>query len=351
MSASALYQDIEKQRRFLGSALTIMGHHYQAEDVIRHTDLRGDSLELARKAASADAEYIMFCGVYFMAESAALLAREGQQVHLPDPSAECSMALMSSPRAVEQVLTALGRKGRKVIPLAYVNSTLEVKAVVGRHGGSVCTSANARTMLEWALNQADAVLFLPDQNLGLNTADLIGLPEKERYVADISRKGEALVLDRADRARLVLWPGYCSIHTHFTVARIEAMRAAHPEARVIVHPECTPEVVQASDAAGSTSFIIRYADEMPAGGTLIIGTEVNLVRRLAAQHEGRIRIMPLAESSCPHMAQITEERLAAAVHALANSRETGEDSPCMVTIDDALKAPAKDALERMLAVC
>jgi quinolinate synthase len=243
------------------------------------------------------------------------------------------------------------RGGRKVIPLTYVNSTLDVKAVVGRFGGSVCTSANARTMLEWALNEGDAVLFLPDRNLGMNTADLLGIPESERHQVDIRRKGEAIDTAKADKARLLLWPGFCSIHTHFTVTQVEAMRKAHPEAKIVVHPECTPEVVRVCDAAGSTSYLIRYAAELPDGETLVIGTEINLVRRLAEQHKERITILPLTESFCPHMAQTTEERLATALDALQKSRETGQDSPFLVRVPEDLKAPAKAALERMLEIC
>ncbi len=346
-----LFQAIEQRRKEFGSALTVVGHHYQAEDVIVHTDIRGDSLELARKTAEVRSDYIMFCGVYFMAESAALLAREGQQVHLPEPSSECSMALMSPPAAVEGVLEALSQGGRNIVPLTYVNSTLAVKAVVGRFGGAVCTSANARTMLEWALNQGDAVLFLPDRNLGMNTADLLGIPDAERHQVDIRRRGGAVDRTRADKARLLLWPGHCSIHTHFTTAQVEAVRKAHPEAKIVVHPECTPEVVRACDGAGSTSWLIRYADELPDGERLFIGTEINLVRRLAAQHKGRISILPLTESSCPHMAQTTEERLAAALEALQAALDTGEDSPFLVRVPEELKAPARAALERMLDVC
>jgi quinolinate synthase len=293
----------------------------------------------------------MFCGVYFMAESAALLAREGCQVHLPEPSAECSMALMSPDHVVEKVMGILTRNGRRIVPLAYVNSTLAVKAVVGRHNGSVCTSANAKTMLSWALEQGDGVLFLPDMNLGLNTADILGMDPGERHLLDVRRKGQAVDCDAADKARLLLWPGFCSIHTHFLVRHVEAMRAAHPGAKVVVHPECTPDVVAASDAAGSTAFIIRYAAELPEGETLIIGTEINLVRRLAEEHKERISIFPLTESSCPHMAQTTEESLAAAMKALLNSREQNMPSAFAVTVPEEFKTPAREALERMLAVC
>ncbi|MDR0338758.1 MAG: quinolinate synthase NadA [Desulfovibrio sp.] len=351
MTERPLSDSIEAVRRRFGGDLTIVGHHYQAEEVIRHTDLRGDSLELARKCAALDSRWIMFCGVYFMAESAALLARPGCEVHLPEPSAECSMAMMSPAPLLDAVLGKLSATGRKIVPLAYVNSTLAVKAVVGRHGGSVCTSANAVTMLRWALGRGDAVLFLPDKNLGRNTADRLGIPQRECHVLNIREQGGRIDQDVADRAKLLLWPGFCSIHTRFAVRQVERLRAENPGARVVAHPECTPEVVAAADAAGSTSFIIRYADEMPDGGTLVIGTEINLVERLAEQHRHRLHILPLVESACTHMAQTTEERLAEALDALAESADMGKASPFLVRIDDDLTIPARKALECMLAVC
>jgi quinolinate synthase len=351
MTDSSLHEAIETHRRRMGTALTVMGHHYQADEVIRHTDLRGDSLELARKTAGVDSKYIMFCGVYFMAESAALLAREGQQVHLPEPSAECSMAMMSPGPLLEKVMADLTRTGRKIIPLAYMNSTLEIKAVVGRHGGAVCTSANALPMLKWALQEGDAAIFLPDKNLGRNTAYKLGLPEAEIRVLNLKGKGEKPAPAKIDQARLLLWPGFCSIHTRFNIRQIERVRAEYPGAVVIVHPECTPEVVAAADASGSTSFIIRYVEELPAGTTLAIGTEINLVERLAKLHKGRITILPLVESSCTHMAQTTAERLGAALDALAVSEEKKTRSPFCVRIAEEVKIPAREALERMLALC
>lgn len=351
MTHTALHNAIEQQRRQLGDRLTIMGHHYQSDDVVRHTDITGDSLELARKVADVDSQYIVFCGVYFMGESAALLARPGQKILLPEPSAECSMALMADAPALEAVMTALADSGRAIIPLTYVNSTLAVKAVVGRHGGSVCTSANARVMLEWAFSRGDGVLFLPDQNLGLNTANQLGIPPLERYVLHHDDLGTRFSPSAAARARLLLWPGYCSIHTHFTVDQVRAMRTAHPDAKIIVHPECTPEVVSAVDACGSTSFLIKYANEMPDGATLIIGTEINLVQRLAKSLKGRVTILPLAESACAYMAETTEARLAACLESIAVSEKTNQDSPFVVRVPEELKAPARAALERMLAVC
>lgn len=335
---------IDKQRQAFGPELTVMGHHYQTDEVIRHTDLRGDSLELARRMSEVRSRNIMFCGVYFMAESAALLAAPGQEVHIPDPAAECSMAVMSPAPLVDYVLDELAAQGRKVLPLAYVNSTLAVKAAVGRHGGAVCTSANARRMLEWALDKADSVLFLPDENLGANTGAQLGLKDDEMLI--LGGHGSA-----PKKARLLLWPGFCSIHTRFTVEHVKRARAAHPEATIIVHPECQPAVVRSVDLAGSTSFIIRQAEQMPDGSTLIVGTEVNLVKRLAEQHRGRIAILPLFESYCPHMAQITEERLALALEDLAEARQAGRDSSFVVRVAEHLKAPAKATLERMFEAC
>jgi quinolinate synthase len=344
MTHSALYESIEARRREFASALTIVGHHYQAEEVIRHTDIRGDSLELSRRTAQLESEHIVFCGVYFMAESSALLAKRGQKVYLPEPSAECSMALMSPASMLETALSSLAASGRKLVPLAYVNSTLAVKAVVGRHGGATCTSANAKRMLEWAMGEGDAVLFLPDRNLGNNTADILGIPEHTRHTLDIREGGKGL--DAAATATLLLWPGFCSIHTRFTLRQIERMRAEHPGAKIIVHPECTPKVVAAADAAGSTSFIIRYVAEAPAGSTIVIGTEINLVERLAKQQAGRISVLPLVESACTHMAQTTEERLGTALDDIAAG-----NSAFLVSIPEQSRIPAQAALERMLSVC
>ncbi len=343
---TSLTSSIQAMRQELGSRVTIVGHHYQDDAVIQHTDLRGDSLELARKVAAVASEHVVFCGVYFMAESAALLARPGQKIHLPEPSAECSMALMSPAPIVEEVMLRLGESGRKIVPLAYVNSTLEVKAVVGKYNGSVCTSANARKMLEWAFSKGDAVLFLPDKNLGANTANLLGIPELERYTLDIRGQGARLDVGAANKARLLLWPGHCSIHTRFTLRQVERLRGEYPGASIVVHPECTPALVAAADAAGSTSFIIRYVAEQPQGATVIIGTEVNLVERLAAEHKGRVKVLPLVESACTHMAQTTEERLSATLQAIL----AGSDA-FVVNAQEELRDNARGALETMLQVC
>lgn len=336
---------IDVLRERLGDSLVIMGHHYQADEVVSHVDKVGDSLELARMVEDIEARHIVFCGVHFMAESARLLAAERQDVHLPAMDASCVMSDMAPAGLLDTVITRLLSTGRRIVPLAYVNTSLAIKAVVGKHGGAVCTSANARTMLKWALEQGDAVLFLPDKNLGNNTADQLGLPEAERQVLNIRRNGGLLDLEAARRARLLLWPGCCAVHACFKPAMAEEARRAHRGARVVVHPECSPAMVRAADAAGSTSFLIRQAQDAPEGSTLVVGTEINLVRRLAKQHAGRIQVLPLAVSACSNMGKVTAERLLTTLRAIEN----GSARP--VEVDEALKEPARAALTRMLEHC
>jgi quinolinate synthase len=345
MNTQNSYDTIQEIRSRMGSRLTIMGHHYQHETVIRHTELRGDSLELARKTSQVDAEHIVFCGVYFMGESSALLARHGQKIYLPEPDANCVMSQMAPAERVDRVLTALSGRGRRIVPLTYVNSSVAVKAVVGRHGGSVCTSANARTMLEWAFAQGDAVLFIPDKNLAANTADALQIPFEKRHILNIRQNGAAIDFDAADRADLLMWPGCCAIHARFNLRQIATMREAHPGCRIVVHPECSSDVVRQADAAGSTSFIIRYTEEAPEGSTVVVGTEINLVERLAAQYAGRKTVLPLLESACSHMNSVTEEKLAATLTAVEN----GTCAPVMVPLE--MQDNARVALERMLQAC
>lgn len=337
---------IEELRAELGSRVTILGHHYQDDTVIRHVDMRGDSLELARKAEQIDSEHIVFCGVYFMAETAALLARPGQKVYLPEMSANCVMAQMAPAGLVESVITRLN-ENRTVIPLTYVNSSLAVKAVTGKYGGSVCTSANAEKMLRWAMRQGDAVIFLPDKNLGWNTADILGIPENKRHRLNIRNNGDEMDTDAANNADLLLWPGCCAIHARFNTRQAASRRAEHPGAKVVVHPECSPEVVKDADAAGSTSFIIKYAAAANDGDAIVIGTEINLVERLAEQYKGSRTIVPLLESECSHMDRTKPHHLLAALESIAAPENAARPS-CIVNIAPAIRDNAKLALDRML---
>jgi quinolinate synthase len=342
---------VRAAKRELGDALLLLGHHYQHDRVIQHMDIVGDSLELARKIPGASSRFIVFCGVFFMAESAAILTKPGQEVYIPAPDAKCVMSETAPAALVETVLRRLSSRGRRVIPLAYVNSSAAVKALCGKYGGAVCTSANAKTMLVWAFKQGDGVLFLPDRNLGQNTANQLGLPEQERLVLDIRGKGERFSFAAADAAPLLLWPGCCAVHQRFSVAQIQAARAAHgPDARVAVHPECSPEVVAAADGAGSTSFLINYAREAPDGGAVIVGTEINLVQRLAERYAGRKRIVPLAVSACTNMGKGTEDKLALLLEGLVAKERSGA-GPQPVRVDVAIAEPAALALQRMLDAC
>lgn len=346
MNATQRIADIKAR---LGNDLVILAHHYQEDAVVQHADHTGDSLELARRVPDMHASHIVFCGVAFMAESAALLAPAGKSVFNPVPEAACVMAEMAPAPLVDAVLARLQRPDSRVIPLAYVNTSVAVKAVVGRHGGAVCTSANAAVMLRWALDAAGPggrVLFLPDRHLADNTANALGIPQEDRLRLDVRQGGDRLDLDAAVRARLLQWPGNCPIHAvRFTLSQIAAIRREHPEARIAVHPECNQEVVNAVDAAGSTSFLINYAAEAPAGSRLYIGTECNLVDRLTRRHAGEKTVLPLARSGCSNMHKTTEARLADALEAML----AGTLPPAAV--DEADREPAKMSLTRMLEAC
>ena len=277
---------IEAARARLGKQLVILAHHYMSDAVARHADHTGDSLELARRIPGLDARYIVFCGVFFMAETAAILAKPGQKVLIPEMNSRCVMSDMAPAWLAEKVLDRLEQGGLRATPLTYVNSSAAVKALVGARGGSVCTSANAKTMLAWAMDQGGPTLFLPDVRLGLNAADWIDLPREDRHILDIREHGQAISLDKARRARLLLWPGQCVIHSRFKPDTIRKARAESPGCLVVVHPECHPSTVALADACGSTSVIIRYVAEAPEGSTIYVGTEYNLVNRLAWKYQG-----------------------------------------------------------------
>ncbi len=340
---------IESLRTGLGSRLCIMGHHYESDAVVEHCDFTGDSLELARRIPSVDAEFIVFCGVSFMGESAALLAKQGQAVILPEPAADCQMARMSTAADARRVLKQIRDLGLDVLPLAYVNTDVPLKAVVGEFGGSVCTSANARTMMDWAFNAAERVLFIPDMHLGRNTARQLGIPEDEWHILELGPDGLVNPQSQPLGRKLLLWPGYCPVHAAYTPAHIEAARAAWPGCRITVHPEASPEVTALCDAAGSTSFLIKDAEARAgAGETLVVGTEVNLVRRLAKRSQGACRIVPLVDgeaAACPDMAMVTPEKLLASLQSI----ESG--SWRQVVLSEADREPARLSLTRMLKIC
>jgi quinolinate synthase len=335
-------------KKKLGRDLCIMGHHYQNDAVIAHCDISGDSLELARRVPHIDAARIVLCGVYFMGESASLLAREGQTVHLPEPDADCLMSAMIPIRLARRVLEQLTLAGRNIAPLAYANTSLAVKALTGEYGGAVCTSANAETMLAWAFRRGESVLFMPDKNLGHNIANRLGIPENERHVLRIDGRGLIEPASQPLDRKFLLWPGACSIHARFRPEFVEQARSRYPGCRIAAHPECRREVIALCDAAGSTSFLIKEAArvaESAPGSTLVIGTEENLVRRLAERHRGECDIFPLSHALCPEMSKVTEEKLLAVLEGIV-----GRGSEPLSVPGD-LFEPARLSLTRMLEVC
>src|SRR5206468_3994421 len=276
---------IAAARAKFGRRVMILVHHYQRDEVIKFADYTGDSFKLAGEIARhPEAEFIIFCGVHFMAESADVLSSPSQQVILPDLAAGCSMADMAAPEQLEMCWSDLEQMGvGSVIPVTYINSAAAIKAFVGERGGVVCTSSNAAATLNWAWERGERILFLPDQHLGRNTAYKMGVPLDDMVVWDPNEIFGGLDPDQVKRARIILWKGHCSVHTRFTARQIENLRAQHPGIRVIVHPEVPWDVVQAADDSGSTEYIIRQVKNSPAGSTWAVGTEIHLVNRLARE--------------------------------------------------------------------
>jgi len=284
----------------LGRRLVILGHHYQRDEVIKFADYTGDSFKLARQVGRhSDAEYIVFCGVHFMAESADVLSADHQQVILPDLAAGCSMADMADLEQLEMCWTDLAAMGvTGVVPVTYINSTAAVKAFCGEHGGVVCTSSNAAATLRWAWERGERVLFLPDQHLGRNTAYKMGVPLDEMVVWDPNEPWGGAEAEALERSRMILWKGHCSVHTRFTVRQIATIRRDHPGVRVIVHPEVPLDVVQAADDSGSTEYIITQVSASPPGSVWAVGTEIHLVNRLARELQPDRTVLSLDSFGC-----------------------------------------------------
>ena len=348
-SSAELADRIAAAKATLGERLMILGHHYQRDDVMRWADARGDSFGLSRLAAdNHTADYIVFCGVHFMAESADILTADHQVVVLPDLNAGCSMADMADLDSVETAWEELAAVTdvERVVPITYMNSSAALKAFVGDHGGSVCTSSNARAVLRWALARGDKTLFFPDQHLGRNTAFQLGYDASDMRVWDPRQDLGGLEEADVKEATFLLWRGHCSVHQRFTVEQVEAFRAAHPDGEVVVHPECAHEVVELADQVGSTDYIIKAVAAAPAGSVLGIGTEVHLVRRLAADHPDRtvVSLDPIV-CPCSTMFRIDAPHLAWCLENLVEGRVVNQ-----ITVDADTAASARLALERMLAI-
>jgi len=332
----------------LGDRLLILGHHYQREEVMRWADARGDSFGLSRLAAGSVAEYIVFCGVHFMAESADILTGGERHVILPDLNAGCSMADMADLDSVEEAWDALAAVTdiERIVPITYMNSSAALKAFVGRMGGAVCTSSNARAVVTWALGRGDKLLFFPDQHLGRNTGYQLGLGAADMRVWDPKRDLGGLEEVDVKEATLLLWKGHCSVHQRFKVAHVEAFRAEHPNGLVVVHPECAHEVIEVADEVGSTDHIIRVVESAPAGSVIGVGTEIHLVQRLAAEHPD-CTVVSLDPLICPcsTMFRIDAAHLAWVLENLVAGTVVNE-----INVDPQTAEWARVALERMLEI-
>jgi quinolinate synthase len=334
--------DAIKQR--VGRELLILTHHYQRREIVDLGDHRGDSFGLSQKAAAdREARFIVFCGVHFMAESAHILAQPYQTVQIPDEEAGCWMSDMADIVMVERAWREIGAvvDTENLTPMVYMNSDAALKAFCGRNGGIVCTSSNAKAAFQWAFKRREKIFFFPDQHLGHNTAHELGIDPGAMIVWNPEETLGGQTPEAVHEASVILWQGYCLVHTRFKEAHIHAKRAEFPNARIVVHPECTREVVELADAAGSTSFIVKYTQDAPSGATIVIGTEINLVQRLALEHPDKT-ILALHHSLCPNMFKIDTSKL------LRTLEDLGQYN--IVTVSESTKADARLALDRMLRI-
>ena len=347
LSQDEMVAAIGAHKRRFGRRLIILGHHYQQDEVVRFADFTGDSLKLSQIGAEQEsAEYIVFCGVHFMAESADILTDDRVKVILPDLSAGCSMADMAEIDDLEDAWTMFDEiVPGAVVPITYVNSAASIKAFCGGNGGACCTSSNARQVLEWAFSRGEKVLFLPDQHLGRNTAYSMGVPLDEMVVYDPREQSGGLSPEQVRSAKVFLWKGHCSVHALFAERQCDAIRAADPECRILVHPECPWQVVQKADFAGSTEFIIKTVRESPPGSRWAIGTEIHLVNRLAQQHPDKgVRSLAGVQCLCTTMYRIDLKHLLWTLDELAEGRVVNR-----IKVDPETRTLAVIALKRMLA--
>jgi len=363
LSDEEMDRRIAAARARLGRRVVILGHHYQRDEVFKFADYTGDSYKLARQvSAHPDAEFIVFCGVHFMAESADVLSAAHQAVILPDLAAGCSMADMADPDQLQMCWSDLEQMGlldgaaadaaqaqrrQSCVPVTYINSAASIKAFCGERGGVVCTSSNAAATLKWAWERGERILFLPDQHLGRNTAYKMGVPLDQMVVWDPNEIWGGLDPDTVRRARIILWKGHCSVHTRFTVRQIEQARREHPGVRVIVHPEVPWDVVQAADDSGSTEYIISQITQSPAGSVWAVGTELHLVSRLARQVQPERTVVSLDQFGClcSTMFRVSPNHLLWILEGLLDGEVHNR-----IVVPDHQKHWTKVALDRMLAI-
>lgn len=343
-----LSERIMEAKRKLGSRVMILGHHYQRDDVICHADLTGDSFKLAQMASRRpEADYIVFCGVHFMAESADILSGAHQQVILPDLAAGCSMADMARLEQVETAWEQLHELGiDSILPITYMNSAANIKAFCGRHDGVVCTSSNAAPLFDWAFKQKEKLFFFPDEHLGRNTGVKFGIPLDRMAVWDPRLELGGNTPEQLENAKIILWKGFCSVHGRFLERHVDDRRAEHPGIKILVHPECRYEVVAKSDLNGSTENIIKTINEAPAGSKWAIGTELNLVNRLANRHPDKlITLLAPDLCMCATMFRIAPENLLWSLENLVHGNVVNQ-----IKVDDETAKDARIALDRMLEI-
>ncbi len=345
LSEQETVKKIKDIKRKYGSGLVILGHHYEQDLIVELSDLKGDSFALAKMASEQEkAEHIVFCGVYFMAEAARILAKPAQTVYLPNHTAGCPLADFADIESAEKAWTEMQEyiDTEKVIPACYMNSSADIKAFCGEHGGIVCTSSNAEKIFRWAFEQGEKLFFMPDEQLGRNTAAKLGVDEI--MVWDKSKHLGGNTAEQIKNAKIIVWKGYCHVHAlKFTIENVKQLREKYPGIKIVVHPECTPDVVNACDAAGSTSFIIDYVKDAPKDSVIGIGTELNMVNRLYNEYKGEKTIVPVNSSICPDMMKIS-------VYHLLYCLENLVSGDFAVEVNDNVIINARKALERMLEV-
>jgi quinolinate synthase len=348
LSDEKVLVELAEIKKRLGGKVVVLGHHYQQDDVISFADISGDSLELARKAAEIKtAEYIMFCGVHFMAETADMLTSENQKVILPDLRAGCSMADMANRREIDLAWKYLTEcTTDKIVPITYINCSAALKSFVGEHNGSICTSSNAEKIITWGLSQGEKLLFFPDQHLGRNTCYKLGIKLDEMVVYDPRQRFGGLTPDQIKKAKVILWYGFCSVHQGFTAEHIKMWRSKEPERILLVHPECSFDVVQGADLAGSTSYIINQIKAAKAGTKFAIGTEINLVNRLAKDYPSLdIKSLSPYQCLCTTMYRVRPRWL------LESFRSIERNEPInVIKVDEVTKKFALKALDQMLTI-
>jgi quinolinate synthase len=342
-----LIKRIQARKAELGKKLLILTHHYQRVEIVQMGDRVGDSYGLAKIAAnSPDTEIIAYCGVHFMAEAADILTAPNQKVFLTNATAGCPMADMAPASKVygvwDHIESILGKN--KVVPISYMNTTADLKAFTGRNGGLICTSSNADAAFKWAYDRFEKLFFFPDQHLGRNTAKKYGIPKDQVVLYDTGKPGGGIDEDTLKKAKVILWHGHCYVHTKFKPEHIDSWKKKNPEVKIVVHPECPEEVVDKADAVGSTSFIVKYCEEAPPGSVIAIGTELNLIHRMAITHADK-KIYELAGDTCPVCSNMFRTTLADLCFTLENPEKGFQ-----VSVPDEIKEDARIALERMLEV-